>query len=364
MFRLNWISIVNILCRVKNVCGIVGILNELGEVISGKMVIQATNAMEYRYNGLGGGFAGYGIYPKHKEFYALHILFLNEERKNEVEEILSENVKIIHDEEIPTRKASPLSSNYIPWRYFVDPLNATLENSDDAIIELVMHIGGKVKDVAVLSSGKNMGVFKATGYPREVADLFKIDEYKAYLWIGHGRYPTNTPGWWGGAHPFNILDWSVVHNGEISSYDTNRRFLKMWGYDCNLLTDTEVIAYVFDLLVRKHGLPLKLAAYAMAPPFWEQIDRLKENEMKTIKAIRMVYGSALLNGPFSIVVGRSNAMIGMTDRIKLRPLIAAKKGEMNFLSSEESSIRSICSEPDVIWAPKAGDPVVSTVGGK
>lgn len=345
-------------------CGIVGILNELGEVISGKMVIQATNAMEDRYNGLGGGFAGYGIYPKYKESYALHILFPDEKRKSEVEEILSEEVKIIHDEKIPIREGTPLSSNYIPWRYFVDPLNINSENSDDAIIELVMHIGRKVKDVAVLSSGKNMGVFKATGYPREVSDLFKIDEYNAYLWIGHGRYPTNTPGWWGGAHPFNILDWSVAHNGEISSYDTNRRFLKMWGYECNLLTDTEVIVYMFDLLVRKHGLPLKLAAYAMAPPFWKQIDRLKENEMKMIKAIRMVYGSALLNGPFSIVVGRSDAMIGMTDRIKLRPLIAAKKGDVSFLSSEESSIRSVCSEPDVIWAPKAGVPVVATLGGK
>jgi len=345
------------------VCGIVGILNQLGISMSGKMVIEAINAMEYRYNGLGGGFAGYGIYPKYEEQYALHILFPDEDRKNDVEEILADNVKIIHDEKIPIREASPLSSDYIPWRYFVDPLDKDSMNSDDEIIETVMDIGGKLRDVAVLSSGKNMGVFKATGYPSEVADLFKINEYKAYLWIGHGRYPTNTPGWWGGAHPFNILDWSVVHNGEISSYDTNRRFLKMWGYDCNLLTDTEVIAYVFDLLVRKHGLPLKMAAYAMAPPFWKQIDRLNEKEMKMIKAIRMVYGSALLNGPFSIVVGRSNAMIGMTDRIKLRPLIAAKKGEMTFLSSEESSIRSICADPDVIWAPKAGEPVVATVGG-
>ena len=25
------------------------------------------------------------------------------------------------------------------------------------------------------------------------------------------------PGWWGGAHPFALLDYSVVHNGEISS---------------------------------------------------------------------------------------------------------------------------------------------------
>ena len=62
------------------------------------------------------------------------------------------------------------------------------------------------------------------------------------------RYPTNTPGWWGGAHPFAMLDYSVVHNGEISSYDANRRYIEMFGYKCTLLTDTEVITYIIDYL--------------------------------------------------------------------------------------------------------------------
>ena len=46
------------------------------------------------------------------------------------------------------------------------------------------------------------------------------------------RYPTNTPGWWGGAHPFAMLEYSIVHNGEISSYDANRRYIEMFGYQC------------------------------------------------------------------------------------------------------------------------------------
>ena len=36
----------------------------------------------------------------------------------------------------------------------------------------------------------------------------------------------------GGAHPFAMLDYSIVHNGEISSYDANRRFIEMFGYQC------------------------------------------------------------------------------------------------------------------------------------
>ncbi len=355
-------------------CGILGILNEKGEAISGKVVIQALNAMSDRYNGLGGGFAAYGIYSKFKDFYALHILFNDEKAKGAVEQILSESVRVVHDEEVPTRRevlvklvpskeASLEAPEYILWRYFVEVPKTGSVNPDDFIVSLVMRIYQEVRGATVFSSGKNMGVFKASGYPSEVADFFEIDEYNAYLWVGHGRYPTNTPGWWGGAHPFNILDWSVVHNGEISSYDTNKRFLRMWGYECNLLTDTEVIAYLFDLLVRKHRLPLRLAAYSMAPAFWKNIDRLEEKKRKVFQAIRMIYGSAMLNGPFSIVVGKSGAMIGLTDRIKLRPLIAAKKGPLSFLASEESGIRSVCPAPDRIWAPEAGVPVIASVGG-
>ncbi len=80
----------------------------------------------------------------------------------------------------------------------------------------------------IFSSGKNMGVFKGVGFPEDIAEYFCLDEYEGYMWICHGRYPTNTPGWWGGAHPFNLLDWSIAHNGELSSYGANRRFLEPW----------------------------------------------------------------------------------------------------------------------------------------
>ena len=34
--------------------------------------------------------------------------------------------------------------------------------------------------------------------------------------------------------PFALLDYSIVHNGEISSYDANRRFIEMFGYQFTL----------------------------------------------------------------------------------------------------------------------------------
>ncbi|MGB9840236.1 MAG: hypothetical protein ACPLRQ_06635, partial [Thermovenabulum sp.] len=73
---------------------------------------------------------------------------------------------------------------------------------------------------------------------------------------------------------------------------------------------------------------------------------------------RMVYASALLNGPFSIIIANSHMMIGLTDRIMLRPLVAAKKDDFYYMASEEAAIREICIEPDTVWSPKGGEPIV------
>jgi glutamate synthase domain-containing protein 1 len=73
----------------------------------------------------------------------------------------------------------------------------------------------------------------------------------------------------------------------------------------------------------------------------------------------MTYAPAMLNGPFAIIVNNKNTMIAFNDRIKLRPLIAAEAGETTYVASEESAIREIAPDPEKVWAPKAGSPVIS-----
>jgi glutamate synthase domain-containing protein 1 len=209
-----------------------------------------------------------------------------------------------------------------------------------------------------------MGIFKGVGYPEDIGEFYKLNEYKAYIWTAHGRFPTNSTGWWGGAHPFGFLNWSVVHNGEISSYGTNKRFVSGFGYKCSFSTDTEVLAYLFDLLVRKHGISLYLINYILAAPLWKDIEILPEDIKEFLTALRIVYAKALVNGPFSIIVGNNNFMYALNDRIKLRPLVAAKKGQLTFVSSEESAIRKVCHDPGTIWNPKGGEPVIVYIKGK
>ncbi|MFA5367636.1 MAG: hypothetical protein WC333_07150, partial [Dehalococcoidia bacterium] len=174
-------------------------------------------------------------------------------------------------------------------------------------------------------------------------------------------FPTNSRGWWGGAHPFNVLDWTVVHNGEISSYGINRRYLESFGYECTLETDTEVIAYAIDLLVRRHNLPINIAAEVFAPPLWEHIDRMSPEERDRATMLRQVYGSLLMNGPFTVIIAHHGEMVGLTDRIRLRPLAVGTRGSMLYLSSEESAIRLVCPELDETWIPVGGQPIVGSL---
>jgi len=345
--------------KVFDACSIFGMMSLKGKLFSAKDPIRAIANMHDRGNGLGGGFAAYGIYPEHKNDYAFQIMYLNREAKKKTERLLSECFNILSEEEMPTQPAN-VTSPPIMWRYFLQPKKSRTRTQadDDYILEKVMRINTETGKAFVFSSGKNMGVFKGVGFPEDVAEYFCLEEYKAYMWTCHGRFPTNTPGWWGGAHPFNILDWTVVHNGEISSYGINKRYLEMFGYKCTMQTDTEVMAYAFDLLMRRQGLPIEVASKILAPPLWTEIETMKPESKLALRALRQTYGSLLMNGPFTIIVAHQGEMIGLTDRIKLRPLTAAEKDDYLFLSSEEAAIRLVSPMLDRVWSPRGGEPVV------
>jgi glutamate synthase domain-containing protein 1 len=363
---LSWIKLNNSYNDDKVIegCSLFGMMNLKGERFSSKDPVRAIANMHDRGNGLGGGFAVYGLYPDYREDYALHIMYMDEDAKKDTDCLLQDNFSIQIDEEIPTKEAN-VKDPPLMWRYFVQPKKGLIQNQsdDDFVMEKVMKINTKTGRAYVFSSGKDMGVFKGVGFPEDIAEHFCLEEYNGYLWTCHGRFPTNTPGWWGGAHPFNILDWTVVHNGEISSYGINRRYLEMFGYKCTMQTDTEVLAYAFDLLIRRHHLPIEVAARVVAPPFWDEIDREPQEKRIFLTALRQTYGSLLMNGPFSIILAHQGEMIGLTDRIKLRPLTAGVKGDFLYLSSEEASINLVSPNPDRTWNPKGGEPVVGRLGG-
>ncbi len=353
--------------KVYDACGLIGIMDVSGERFSGHDIVTGITQMEERGNGLGAGFAVYGCYPEHADCYAFHIMFTEPDSKSQVEAFLNENFVLVHDEEVPHRIFPELPNPPLIWRYFLHSNEKRVVEEKDGdeleyVVDKVMALNTSGIGAYIYGSGKDTGVFKGVGHPSQIAEYFDIEAYEGYLWTAHARFPTNTPGWWGGAHPFALLDWTVVHNGEISSYGANRRYLEMQGYHCTMQTDTEVMAYAADLLMRRHNLPVEVAAKVVAPPLWIEIERMAPEDQALARTLRQVYSGLLINGPFTIILARQGEMIGLTDRIRLRPLTAAAHGDRLYLSSEEAPIRLVSPELDWVWTPVGGQPVVGRLG--
>ena len=352
--------------RIPAGCAIAAVISKEGNRMTGEAIINAMRPMHARSNGLGGGFAAYGIYPQYRDYYAFHLFFDSRAVRKECEAFLKERFELVHGERIPTRQTPAITDAPMIWRYFASPLSSAVAamqvDEKEYVMRAVMEINTKLSGSYVFSSGKNMGSFKAVGYPEDVGAFYRLDEYEGYCWTAHGRYPTNTPGWWGGAHPFSLLDYSVVHNGEISSYDANRRFMEMFGYKCTLQTDTEVITYILDYLLRRQGLTLKEAAAVIAAPFWNTIEAKETaRERETAAFLRKVFPSLLITGPFSIVLGFSGGLMALNDRLKLRSMVVGEQDDKVFIASEEAAIRVMAPQVQNVWSPAGGEPVIVRV---
>lgn len=348
--------------RIPSGCAISAAISREGRRFSGEQIIKSMVPMHDRSNGLGGGFAAYGIYPEMKEFYAFHVFFDHKSDRKEFESYIREGFELISYEVIPIHKIPAITDVPYIYRYFLSPFRSVLSrlqlDEKEFVAREVMHINACLNGTYVFSCGKNMGVFKAVGYPEDVGIFYRLDEYAGYSWTAHGRYPTNTPGWWGGAHPFALLDYTIVHNGEISSYDANRRFIEMFGYKCTLQTDTEVITYIADYLLRRQGLDLKELSQVIAAPFWNTIENCDKSEAEQLSYLRKLYSSLLVTGPFSIILGFEGGLMALNDRLKLRSMVTAEKNDMFYISSEESAIRVMEPDAENVYAPAGGEPVI------
>lgn len=346
--------------RISSGCAVSAVIDRSGKRMSGECMIRSIRTMHERSNGLGGGFAGYGIYPEFRDYYAFHLFYDDFQARKETEDFLEKHFELAYAQEIPTSKVPSIRRAPLIWRYFVTPLQKRLKNSlldeEEYVVRCVNRINGEYKGAYVFSSGKNMGIFKAVGYPEDVGEFYRLDEYAGYAWTCHGRYPTNTPGWWGGAHPFGLLDYSVVHNGEISSYDTNRRYIEQFGYKCSLQTDTEVITYIIDYLLREKHLTLEEIAHVIAASFWTTIDEKPAEEpgagnfspprFSGASHLRSLFHRVRLHG----------GLMALNDRLKLRSMVCAERGDLAYIASEECAIRAIQPELDKIFAPAAARP--------
>lgn len=137
--------------------------------------------------------------------------------------------------------------------------------------------------------------------------------------------------------------------------------MEMFGYKCTLQTDTEVITYIADYLLRRQKLSLEEMAAVIAAPFWSTIARRPPEEQEKLLYLRKVFSSLLITGPFSIVLGFEGGLMALNDRLKLRSMVVGEKGDRVYIASEEAAIRAMEPDAENIYAPAGGEPVIVRV---
>ena len=112
--------------RIPSGCAISAVISKSGERMDGRAIIESMRPMHERSNGLGGGFAGYGIYPEYRDLFALHIFYDDDNARTDAETYIRSVLETVRAENIPTRKIPAITDEPLIWRYFVTPLRSVL----------------------------------------------------------------------------------------------------------------------------------------------------------------------------------------------------------------------------------------------
>ncbi len=231
------------------------------------------------------------------------------------------------------------------------------------------------KKAFVLSHGKNMMVLKLVGYGDDVIRYYRLEDFRAHIWIGHHRYPTKGRVWHpGGAHPFVGLHEALVHNGDFANYHSIVEYLAQRKIRPLFLTDTEVSVLLFDLLNRVHRYPLEYLLEALAPTTERDFEMLPEEKKNVYRAIQSTHIHGSPDGPWFFIVARNEPekgllqLIGITDTSMLRPQVFALqegKVRIGLIASERQAINAMLSRlaedgkiptryADVYWNARGG----------
>ncbi len=382
-------------------CGVTGLASSVR--VRGKHIFEPSKQMHNRGNGRGGGIAAMGFDHRmlgvSKEIleqdYILQVGVLQKEIIGELEQRFItpyfrvdfseclphvEDYRDIHGLEICPPEV---------WRFFVrvkpEVLRAFVaelglegisdrQAEDEFVYRNSFKINKTYYDAAglqrafVLSHGRAFFILKIVGYAEQVVQYYKLEDFKAHIWIAHQRYPTKGKVWHpGGAHPFIGLNEALVHNGDFANYHSVSEYLRQRNIYPLFLTDTEVSALLFDLYSRTYGYPLEYVIEALAPTMERDFDQLPAAKQEIYRAIQATHIHGSPDGPWFFIIARNDTenrrlqLIGITDTSMLRPQVFA-------LHDGQVQVGLICSEKQAIDATLKSlskeDPRVGTVADR
>lgn len=382
-------------------CGVTGFACSIP--VRGKHIFEPSKQMHNRGNGRGGGIAAMGFDPAMlgvseeilENDYILQIAALEEDVIDDLEQRFIEPCFKVHfSERIPHindyRDIRGLTVRPpVVFRFFVRVKSQVLsafmaENNmaqmerrqaeDEFVYQNSFKINKAFYDAYgsqrafVLSHGRNFFILKIVGYAEQVVQYYKLDNFKAHVWIAHQRYPTKGRVWHpAGAHPFIGLNEALVHNGDFANYHSVSEYLRQRNLYPLFLTDTEVSVLLFDLYSRTYGYPLEYVIEALAPTMERDFDQLPADKQHLYRAIQASHIHGSPDGPWFFIIARNDTgndrlqLIGITDTSMLRPQVFA-------LHDGQVQVGLICSEKQAIDATlkslAAEDPRVGTVADR
>ncbi|BFI76280.1 glutamate synthase [Sulfurisphaera ohwakuensis] len=326
-------------------CGVLGILRKKSaSKISGEMVVRGIERVRYRGSDRGAGFA---VFDKDKgNRYVIKVFY-------EGDPTTVKNIMESHGIRVDKYELEYIDADICDCKFYITLDNLPLGKK---AFRNINEIIWSQKKGRLYSFGTSLQVFKGVGYPKDVAQLYKVEEYEGDLWLAHTRQPTNSPGhypYW--SHPFSTFNIAIVHNGDVSSFGANLEYLMERNWEGFVGTDSEVIAFLFEELISE-GFSVEEAVKILVNP---------SRRFSTFsRELDYYYRNARLDGPFTAVIGYDSGddlyLIALADRSKFRPAIIGEDENFYYVASEENEIREISPNARV-WTLKPGSYFIASL---
>ena len=173
-------------------------------------------------------------------------------------------------------------------------------------------------NVEILSLGNSLELIKDLGDADHVFKQYTLGGFTGTHAIGHTRMATESDVDIRSAHPFwayPYSDISVVHNGQLTNYWTQRRALERRGHRFKSDCDSELVAVYIA------------------------------NEMEAGNTLREAMEKSVgeLDGVFTYILATKDELGMAKDTMAAKPLVLYEGENCTVMASEEVAIRSIFS---------------------
>jgi len=194
--------------------------------------------------------------------------------------------------------------------------HAVLTSTADPV-RLAAWIARHQPDVAVLSVGRSIDLYKDVGAPADIAARYRFETLQGSHLVGHTRMATESAVTPAHAHPFTAgRDFCLVHNGSLSNPHLVRKHLEPLGIEFETDNDTEAACRFFE---------------------W----RLREgDDLET--AVR--HGFRELDGFYTFLMGTDRELLIVRDAFACKPAVVAETDDYVAIASE---FRSLAHLPDI-----------------